>query len=1185
MIGTLSLANCISIRSIFITLTFLVLGLLPQRADAQIDTLHYIPPIFGFNNSGLLHYALIISTLEPIPFEVEVTHGDGTLISTETVSLYSPVYVDLKNTGSLLVAQGGEAADPSGMINTILPSAGIKVHSQKNIFVNILYRDSPQGEVLTSKGTVGLGKEFFSGHMHSQATDVTADIWRKSHFISVMATENNTRVTIANPNYSFYQQTDTTDLPILNKGESYIVANRFDWLQTEYGKSDSTVNGFNGTHITSNNDIVVNTGTFHGGYSNGSNRDIGLDQIVPVEYAGTEFILIEGKGTEVNKGNEVAIIIATQNNTTFSVNGTRITTTIHKGEYHIVPWEYYQNHTMFIETSHDAFVYQTLAGNTGTHTAGMIFVPRLTDNATKEIYIAEIENIADASLYLSTHRSATLTINDDEVPRSLSIPINDTWVAYRIEHDDLIDYEKDHHDYHVTSTGPLNGAVSFSDGGAVGGGGYYSGFTLDNSNAGVGTIGITNYTLRCDLEIELLAQGGVDYEWFAPTASHIDLIRKKNDSTYVFEPSSEIGEGPFVYTVTVFVENALTGEIEPKEKNLSIRVSPLDPEFGGDMYACIDKTITLNGTTPSTEADPNYTWINDQFLDSVHFESPSFYLPPSVTDRKLPFEVIYDDSHCKMTDIVWVTPENCDGCRVTPRQDTSIAVEYGKENTTPVTLSSEGRGTISHWSYIEDGDTIKLNSPSPVVTPIETTTYTVYYEDALSDNLDSLCTGEVTIAIEENEPVTPPAELNYAHVYDENGDGHADMMIVGFDRLLTSLPKSITSIDWPKDGKDKITAKEDWLEYLNEDSTAVIITFPKPFDFGTKGDKKSPPSLNYGSSSIKIEDRIGPVILKVEKRPPKHRYFAIQYDIDSLAYFPNSDTLIFHLSEDVAIDKKEWETTFIVVPDNGESHTLRLTERPSVDKDDESILYAFSSNAPDINAPLIGDEIGFSILNRVTDRYDNNASIQGAPLEGKDDDSGRVGHTFREPIVGTDNGEILIPVENVPVYDEDMNILENTTTYNVPLKNNWVPPVNFDPTTHKIIDRETCGEEEEKTDTYQDNTSPDTFNSACYSSLVFGSYAHEGPYTTKVFVYDHLGQFLDSWKQTFGKCGELKNEARESDIENYYLNDLVWDMKNSNGRRVGSGVFYWHVTTHFESGRTEKFITSMGIVRPKNECK
>ena len=225
-----------------------------------------------------------------------------------------------------------------------MPEHGLTLKGETPFFVNMLVSIPSQAEILTSKGLAGVGTEFYSGHQHMNWVGTIAKI--KSHFISVMALENNTEIEFSNPKVRFYDQVDHTFTINLNAGESYIIGNSGVGIGKECGETYKCMNDFNGTKISSNKDIAVNTGSIHGGHStnaNDANRDIGLDQIVPVEYAGKEFILIEGNGTSKNQKNEVGIVVATKANTTINVNGQTDndnTYTLAKpGDYVVIPWQ------------------------------------------------------------------------------------------------------------------------------------------------------------------------------------------------------------------------------------------------------------------------------------------------------------------------------------------------------------------------------------------------------------------------------------------------------------------------------------------------------------------------------------------------------------------------------------------------------------------------------------------------------------------------------------------------------------------------------------------------------------------------------------------------------------------------------------------------------------------------------
>ncbi len=64
-----------------------------------------------------------------------------------------------------------------------------------------------------------------------------------------------------------------------------------------------------------------------------ASRDVGFDQIVPIEYSGKEFIVVEGNGGEKNAKNEVVMVIATKDDTDISINGESTLTLKDEGDF------------------------------------------------------------------------------------------------------------------------------------------------------------------------------------------------------------------------------------------------------------------------------------------------------------------------------------------------------------------------------------------------------------------------------------------------------------------------------------------------------------------------------------------------------------------------------------------------------------------------------------------------------------------------------------------------------------------------------------------------------------------------------------------------------------------------------------------------------------------------------------
>ena len=45
------------------------------------------------------------------------------------------------------------------------------------------------------------------------------------------------------------------------------------------------------------------------------------------------------------------------------------------------------------------------------------------------------------------------------------------------------------------------------------------------------------------------------------------------------------------------------------------------------------------------------------------------------------------------------------------------------------------------------------------------------------------------------------------------------------------------------------------------------------------------------------------------------------------------------------------------------------------------------------------------------------------------------------------------------------------------------------------------------------------------------------------------------------------------------MNDLIWNLKDSQGDAVGSGVYIWRVTLNFRDGYLKERVFKMGVFR------
>jgi gliding motility-associated-like protein/uncharacterized repeat protein (TIGR01451 family) len=363
---------------------------------AQLSDLHYLPPLKqGQNRQGIDRQAIYLSTPEPISFTVNAYRGtNATPIATFNISKTAPaVYnlgrgdnnitlVDNANTGIVLTNSGLRFESPSG----------------NKFYVNYRGFSSAQAASLTSKGRVAMGTNFKWGGIPNLGTHSS-----KSNTLGIMATEDNTTISLSgyDPNCVFRQGNNVSGITAdfytvtLNENESFVFEN-YVGNSTNAAKRE----GWIGSSIVSDKNIVISNGMLnYGRQENATNRDAGIDQPVPENRLGKEYVFVRGGGN-ANGSTEFPFIIATADNTQVFVNGsTTPIITLDNGDYFAVPSSFYSSSTaganMFVQTSKDVYAYQNLAGSTGVQTAGLNFVapvncllPDVMDN------IPDITNIA-----------------------------------------------------------------------------------------------------------------------------------------------------------------------------------------------------------------------------------------------------------------------------------------------------------------------------------------------------------------------------------------------------------------------------------------------------------------------------------------------------------------------------------------------------------------------------------------------------------------------------------------------------------------------------------------------------------------------------------------------------------------------------------------------------------------------
>ncbi|NIF07901.1 gliding motility-associated C-terminal domain-containing protein [Chryseobacterium sp. Tr-659] len=518
-----------------------------------------------------------LSTNEIVPFSVQI-YNNNNVISTVQISKGNPTQVLIPN--NMMIA--------STLSNLFTPtSMGLYVKGGKKFFASYRFTVSDQAEFVTSKGAAGLGKTFFVG----MAPNTTAKPYVNST-IGVTATEDNTTVTLSgyNPGVVFSDGISTPSRTFtINKGKSYII-------EAQSNLNSNNLTGLVGAKIVANKPISVTNGNFNSIYTtfNNTNVDVLMDQAVPIERLGKDFVMVKGNGPTTS-GMEAALVIATVDNTKLTVNGTPVNNlTLNAGKYYVVQGINYMtqvngNYNMSISANNNVYVYQLLAGtSTGNiyATGGMNFIPPLSCFLPKEINeIGAINKIGtdtfNTRLNIITQAGAVVTVNGNPITNNGPAPVtgNPNWVTYSIP--------SVTGNITVNSTKPVTAGIAAGNG-AVGYGGYFAGFS---------SIPVITKTGDCYNGVQLSVESGYDaYQWYLNgTAIPGATSPSINPDLY--------GTGVYTcYITKTNCESRMTAEFD-------YTACPPITTTTYDIGSCNTKVITPVFTNSSQTIDPASTNI------------------------------------------------------------------------------------------------------------------------------------------------------------------------------------------------------------------------------------------------------------------------------------------------------------------------------------------------------------------------------------------------------------------------------------------------------------------------------------------------------------------------------------------------------------------------------------------------
>ncbi|MCX6182305.1 MAG: IgGFc-binding protein, partial [Bacteroidetes bacterium] len=298
----------------------------------EVTSTHADRPVFLRLSTGA---AAATVTIEQPANAASFNGGSPIVLSIAANTTYSQdlsVWIDM-------IENGSPAAN-------VVENKGLHITSTQNINVYYEVVGTATGRVLNSdlfvlKGANALGTKFYTPFQDILQNGKVDWSLAGNSAIDVVATEDNTTITITPTKNIVGHAAGIPFSIVLNKGQTY----------SAMATGTLGVDHLGGTLISSNKPIAVTIKD--DSVLQGDGLDLIGDQMVPVSIAGTNYIVNKGflSAPDVNTGDR-AVICATENNTTIKIGGV-LKTTINAGQI------YNYQVTLaseYIETSHPAYV-------------------------------------------------------------------------------------------------------------------------------------------------------------------------------------------------------------------------------------------------------------------------------------------------------------------------------------------------------------------------------------------------------------------------------------------------------------------------------------------------------------------------------------------------------------------------------------------------------------------------------------------------------------------------------------------------------------------------------------------------------------------------------------------------------------------------------------------------------------
>ncbi|MCH2197213.1 MAG: gliding motility-associated C-terminal domain-containing protein [Flavobacteriales bacterium] len=552
-----------------------------------------MPPIW--DTGGGTHNnpsELFITTPSPIPVDVHIETADGiTFVLDTTVVSGTPLQVELTPTLGQL-----DVANQVNITNSLIVNSSQAIQCVHKI------SGVHNQTLVTLKGRNGLGQDFWAG---SQVRNMNANYDPDEyHFITVMATEDNTTIEIETPFAMYADGGGNLPNPMtitLDAKESYLI------------RGHNPIEHVCGSHITSDKDIVAISGSTHTRIAGGGAADGGTDQLVPIELMWKDFVVVKGDNDDPF---DYATIVATEDNTNIYLDGNATAVaTIDAGEYYDYTLTGNFGDPHYLRTDKRAYCYH-MTGASQDDEVGMSAIPQMDCTGSRyiEFSLFDVNTVNQVmNLIVPPEAEGTLQVNGVDYQSVPGVTFNNVpgftdWTSVSLPNSSLATNNI------ITSEGFFHAGFMTGNGGATGTYGFLSGFNdayeFQDPVTGLPSTVYTVDTLCPGETIDhcLLVYSCAD--------DHNIINVEGNDGNVVVTPPSEPFDTCFSYTapfdyagndtITFTVENRFefTGTIDI----VFVVVNPDTPINAGDAQeVCSETTGTLSAVDPDPMVSGTWT--------------------------------------------------------------------------------------------------------------------------------------------------------------------------------------------------------------------------------------------------------------------------------------------------------------------------------------------------------------------------------------------------------------------------------------------------------------------------------------------------------------------------------------------------------------------------------------------------